>query len=326
MNKNNIEASLIIVNYNGFEITKNCLDSIFANSGEVKFEVIVVDSASSDGSPEKLRELFGKRKNFFLIKRPKNDFLAAAYNDGFKKSRGQIVVFMNNDLIVSKNWLTELLKAFKNKGAGIAGVSLLSYKQKNQIDNLGCGLNFLVYGKRIGAGEIFKPGLPDFLEAFFVPGSVLSIKRQLFEKIEGFDENYGGNYEDVDLSWRTRLLGYKVLVAKKSIVYHLGSWTVKKYLSHADSSYLCRKNRLATILKNAGPAYLILMLPVYFLLQLLIFLKELVLDRNLSLTLTTPKAIYWNLINLSSLAEKRRKIQKARKVSDWQILKLMSFF
>jgi len=321
---NNLKASLIIVNFNGFEITKNCLQSIFQNANGLDFEVIVVDNASSDRSAGKLTKLFGEKKNFFVLQRTKNDFLAAAYNDGFKSSRGKILLFMNNDLVVSKNWLSELLRAFEKKGIGMAGVSMLSYKRKNQIDNLGCKLNFLGYGQRIEAGKAFQ-AKSCLSEVFFVPGSVLAIRRELFEKAGGFDQSYGGNYEDVDLAWRIRLLGYKVLVAESAIVYHLGSWTVKKYLDKINSSFLCRRNRLTTILKNGGTAYLIIVLPIYLLAQTIIFLKEIFVDRNVQLATTTPRAIYYNLANLKSIMTQRKKIQALKKVADWQIIKKMSF-
>lgn len=322
--ENNIKVSLIVVNYNGFEITKNCVESIFLNSSNISFEVIVVDNASTDKSAEKLKKFFAKKNNFLVIRKAKNDFLAEAYNKGFKKSQGNIVIFMNNDLIVTKNWLTNLLKTFNNKDVGVAGVALLSWGQKNRIDNLGCDLNFLGYGKRIDAKKSFKSART-FREVFFVPGSVLAIKRKIFERLKGFDKNFGGNYEDVDLCWRARLLGYKAVIAERAIVYHLGSWTVKKYLKNTKASFLCRKNRLATILKNAGITYLVLILPLYLLTSLIVFLKEFLIDWNFKLAKQTPRAIAWVFKNKKQIFNKRKIIQQSRLVSDWAILKKMSF-
>jgi len=306
-----VEVSLIIVNYNGFEITKNCLESIFSNRGPVKFEVILVDNASTDGSAEKLEKIFVDQKDFRVIRKSKNDFLAPAYNRGFQKSRGGIVIFMNNDLVVTKDWLTELLKAFGDPRVGIAGVSLLSYDQPKQIDHQGCNLNFLGYATRINAGKVFKPK-QSIRQVFFVPGAVLAIRRDLFEKVGRFDESYEGYYEDVDLAWRARRLGYKAVTAQSAIVHHRRSWTITKYLSNSRAAFLCRRNRLATLLKNAGGVHLTLMLPIYFLLQLAVFLKELFLDRNLQRARTTPQAIGNNLINLKTTLRKRRKIRPKR--------------
>ncbi|MCG2686163.1 glycosyltransferase family 2 protein [Candidatus Parcubacteria bacterium] len=316
--KNPIEVSLIIVNYNGFEITRDCLESIFSNRGEIEFEVILVDNASTDGSVEKLEKIFAHQQNLRVIKKTENDFLAPAYNRGFQESRGSIIIFMNNDLVVTKNWLPELLKAFGEPQVGIAGVSLLSYDQKDKIDHQGCGLNFLGYATRINAGKVFQPE-HSMRKVFFVPGAVLAIRRELFETAGGFDGSYGGYYEDVDLAWQARLLGYKAVVARGAVVYHRRSWTITKYLSNSRAAFLCRRNRLTTILKNAGVMHLALVLPFYLALQLAVFLKELLLDRNPRRALTTPQAIRDNLINFKTIRQKRRETQQSRRVSNWSI-------
>lgn len=308
MAKTDFKTSLIIVNYNGFEITKNCLNSIFANTANLDFETIVVDNASEDRSLERLKEEFADKENFFVLGRTKNDFLTAAYNDGAKLSRGEILIFMNNDLVLDQGCLAKLIKAFDQEKTGVAGAAMFSFKEKEVIDNLGCQLNFLGYGKRIAPGKKMTDG-PAFSEVSFVPGSLLAVSRNLFDKIGGFDETYGGNYEDADFCWQARSLGYKTVVARKAKIYHLGSWTVKQYLNKTGASYLCRKNHLATLLKNAGTLHLILILPLYFSLQIFLFLKELILERNSALAMTTPRAVFWNLKNLETIFAKRRQIQ-----------------
>ena len=273
------DISLIIVNYKGFSITKNCVESICRHSGNIPYEVIVVDNASSDNSVTELKKMFGNKKGFFIIARRKNDFLTAAYNEGFRHSRGKIVVFMNNDIVVTKGWLINLVNAFSNPQVGIAGVSMLD--KNGKIDNLGCSLDFLCYGHRINTKS---------RKIDFIPASLLAIRRYLFSKAGLFDEFYQGNYEDVDLALRIKKLGYKIVITENSCVYHLGSWTVNKYLGNVKSSYLCRRNRLRTILKHK-----IYILPLYLLLQVLIFIKELAVDRNSKLSFTTPQAVWDNI-------------------------------
>lgn len=296
------KVSLIIVNYNGFRITKRCVESIFQTTGGGKMETIIVDNNSTDGSAIKLRETFGRKSNLQIIPRKSNDFLAAAYNEGFRHCHGEIVIFMNNDLTFTSGWLREIINSFSEKKVGIVGATILSAREKNKIDNRGGRLNFLGYGMSI----------IDEKNPFYIPGMLLAIRRSVFMRVGKFDESYGANYEDVDLAWRVRFLGYKVLVAKRAVVYHLNSWTVNKYLKKPVSSYLCRKNRLATILKNGGKIYLFLALPLYFLLQLVIFLKEFFVDRNVALAFTTPRAIYWNFANLKLILIKRERAQKLK--------------
>ncbi len=322
-------VSIVIVNHNGFAITKKCLTSIYRSEqtanikpqvSDISFEVIVVDNASIDNSIAKLKKSFSQKTNFHVVSRKTNDFLTNAYNEGFDHSRGNIVIFMNNDLTFAPDWLKEIVSPFSQKRVGIVGATILSAKEKNKIDNVGGRLNLMGYGSSMLRGKTYKVG-QNSKEPFYIPGMFLAVRRSLFIKAGKFDESYKANYEDVDLAWRIRLLGYKVLIAKKAIIYHLGSWTVDKYLKKPQSSYLCRRNRLTTILKNANIMYLFSVLPLYFLLQLIIFLKELILDKDINLAMTTPRAIYYNFANFESILAKRKKIQKLKKISKRKIVK-----
>jgi len=219
---------------------------------------------------------------------------------------------MNNDLIFTQNWLEEIVNALSQKKVGLVGAVILQTKEKDKIDNLGGCLNFLGYGKSILRGKRYQAGLKN-KEPFYIPGMFLAIKRSLFIQAGKFDESYGANYEDVDLAWRIRLLIYKEFVAKKAIIYHLGSWTVDKHLKKSSSSYLCRRNRLTTILKNDRIMHLFFVLPLYLFFQLIIFLKELILNKDIRLALTTPKAICYNFVNLKLILAKRRKAQGLRR-------------
>ncbi|MGI5828261.1 MAG: glycosyltransferase family 2 protein, partial [Patescibacteria group bacterium] len=244
------KTSLVVVSYNGYEVTKKCLDSIFRNSGDSSlYEVILVDNASTDESKSRLITRYANRSNFSCVSLNSNTFLTAAYNAGFMKSRADVLVFMNNDTTMTPQWLDKILSKFESKSVGIVGVSLLSGKSPDYIDSQGCSLNVLGYGFRINSGKKYSQKL-EMEEPFFIAGSVLAVRRNLFQKTGMFDEAYDGNYEDVDLAWRIRLLGYSIEVAYDAIVYHYGSWSVAKFFDAHHSSYLCRKNRLMTLLKN----------------------------------------------------------------------------
>lgn len=301
---NNKLVSLNIVNYNGFSITKKMVDSIYRNTYYSPFEIIVVDNASTDKSAEKLKKYLQNKDNAFLVARKVNDFLTGGYNAGFEASKGQILAFMNNDLVMTTNWLTPLTKALNKPKVGIAGSAMLSYQDKNKIDNLGCRRNWLDFGHRIDSGKKYQLQ-SEIKEVDFIPGSLNAIKKDLFEQLGRFDEDYLGNYEDVDLAWRAKKAGYKSVVVLNSVVYHRGSWTVDKEQKKPYSSYLCRKNRLMTTIKNASLRHLILALPIYLLSQLILFFKELIIDGDFKLAMVSFRAIVWNIKNLNKNLEKR---------------------
>ena len=141
-----VDVSLIVINYNGFKITKVMVDSLLKArvKNEVRnliYEVVVVDNASEDESYEKLKKEYVGKKLVKIVKKPSNNFLAEAFNFGYKHSKGKLLVFMCNDLVVHKDWLVELVKGFEDKKVGIVGVSLLDYHKKKRVDCLGCSLD-----------------------------------------------------------------------------------------------------------------------------------------------------------------------------------------
>ncbi len=300
------DVSLIVINYNGFKITKALVDSLLrAKKSQFKVEIVVVDNASEDESYEKLKREYARKKLVKVVRKPSNNFLAEAFNYGFKYSKGKYLVFMCNDLVVDKAWLVELMKGFEDESVGIVGVSLLDYRNKKRVDCLGCNLDMFLYGKRLETGKIFRKrsgvGVVDF-----VSGSVIGVRRELYLKAGKFDDKYGGNYEDVDLALRVKRLGKRVVVAYRSVVYHRGSWTVDREVGNVSSSYFCRRNRLATMIKNYPIDKLILVMPVYLGLQVGLFFKELVVDRRFKLAMTGVRGFWWNVVNFPYLLSWRR--------------------
>jgi len=305
-----VDVSLIVINYNGFKITKVMVDSLLrAKKGELRVEIVVVDNASEDESYDLLKKEYGnsakQNKIVKVVKKPSNNFLAEAFNFGFKHSQGKLLVFMCNDLVVDKKWLVELVKGFEDITVGIVGVSLLDFRSKKRVDCLGCSLDVFLYGQRLETGKIFRKR-QGFGEVDFVSGSVVGVRRDLFVKAGKFDDKYGGNYEDVDLAMRVKRLGKRVVVAYRSVVYHRGSWTVDREVGRVNSSYLCRRNRLATMIKNYPLWKLCLVLPLYLGLQVILFVKELVINRRVKLAMTGVRAFVWSVANFRYLVSLRR--------------------
>lgn len=293
------DVSLVIVNYKGYEVTKKCLDSIDKTVLNKNYEVIVVDSASGDDSVERLEKAFSKNRNIRYIVRKSNDFLTAAYNTGLLYTRGSIVVFMNNDLVFKKPWLEKLMSLFDDREVGLAGLTVVN-ANNNLVENTGGKLNCLGYGININQGNKYSQN-NSLLTVDYIPGTLIVGRTELIRFIGGFDEVYGGNYEDVDLSLRLKKLGYRAVTTQDAFVYHLGSWSVIRYLKDTRSAYLCRRNRLLTMLKNYPVGKFLVVLPGYLVFQLIIIVKEIFIDRQLKLALTTPQALLWVFKNYPKL-------------------------
>jgi GT2 family glycosyltransferase len=211
--------SIIVLTYNGKRFVKDCLGSLQnIYYPKKKYEIIVVDNASSDGTAEYIQKHFKKIK---IIKLDRNYGFAEGNNRGIKFCKGEFIIFLNQDTKVDKHWLIELVKpAIKDKKVGICGSLIRDFYRPQLVQD---AANYLdIFGNVIhkGWGEknvsILNP-----LEVFSVSGASLLIRRSILNKLKYcFDPSYFLYFEETDLCWRVNLLGYKVVFTPFSIVYH----------------------------------------------------------------------------------------------------------
>jgi len=211
-----MKTSIVILTFNGLELNKKCIDSILENT-EGDFELIIVDNASSDGTVDYLGSLTDKRVNVILNK--KNAGFAKGNNQAAKMVKGDLLVFLNNDTEVTKNWLVPLQKAVDSKKIGIAGPKLLYSDGK--IQHAG-----VVFTDKGFPRHIYRRFDSDFSSANkerefqAVTGACLATKKEIFVRVGGFDEGYINGLEDVDLCFKVKKIGFKVMYCPESVVVH----------------------------------------------------------------------------------------------------------
>ena len=301
--------SIIIVNWNGKkklgDLFNRCLESIMSTKYG-KFEVIFVDNASTDGSYE-----YAKSKYTFVFHRnPKNLGFVGGNNKGAKFCEGEIIVFLNNDTVVDARWLEEPAKLFENPEIGIVQANLRLLADPSVADSTGHCISVL--GLPV-ENSFFMEEPKEPTPIFAGKGAALFVRRELFERLNGFDEDYFFYFEETDLCWRARLLGYEVYFSPRSVVLHKGSGTFKngKLLFHR------QKNTIASMIKCYEFRNLILYLPLRLLFEFasIFFLAF----RKPPLALGDVKALLWLLKNTRNLIRKRKEIQKQRVVSDKEL-------
>ena len=286
------KVSIIIINYGKEYFIKKCLDSI-SKSNYPNKQIIVIDN---------------NRKNLGY---------AGACNRGAKKANGEYLFFLNNDITLNKKTISLLVKKLQSDPKiTIAGGTIKDYDNKK------------ILHKNLGI-DIF--GFPlTSRKSFYVEGSAIMIKKKVFKKLY-FDSDYFMFHEDIDLAWRARLLEYKIGFTNNAYIYHWGGLSAggrpsekHKYKTTYLRRFFSERNNLTTLLKNYSSLALFFILPFYLLINIAEAIFFLCLGDFKAINCYLESYL-WNIKHLKNTLKKRRKIQKQRKVSDFQIIKNMYF-
>jgi len=242
------KVTISIINLDGEGYLPECLKSIGSlNYPTEKIEIIIVDNGSKDNSVSLIENSFPGVK---IIRNQSNLGFAKANNQAAEASEGEYIAFLNNDTKVDPDWLIELIRPVYGSSEIIcSGSKVLSFDGKS-IDFAGGMINFEGKGFQIDYGVSVEKDIHN-IERYlpFVNGGAMLVKKEVFIKSGGFDEDFFAYYEDVDLGWRLWVLGYKVVFAPKSVVYHMHHGTSKNF-GEDKLRFLKERNALISIFKN----------------------------------------------------------------------------
>jgi len=320
------KVSVIIVNYNGKKFLEKCLESLCKVNYE-NFEIIVVDNNSTDGSIELVTKNY---PSIILLKLNSNKGFAEPNNIGAKIANGKYLLFLNNDTIVTPSFISEMVQVIENDKK-IAICQSLLLKPDESVDSSGDFIDHLgvVYNSTKKTDEI--------REISSARGASMLIRKDVFDILEGFDEKFYVSFEDVDLGWRTWMIGYKVILTPKSVVYHVGSQTIKS--KKPEIAFHGFKNQLAMKITNFEPPIAIRNTLLFFIRYGFRELKiwcDYKIKGTTALTATDyenkiaekpsfkiiTKSILWVLSNPKYLLKKQRQIRFSRKVSTKALMKM----
>ena len=312
-------ASIIIVSFNGKNLMEDCLSSIYKQTYR-NFEIIVVDNASIDGSADFIKSKYPKVR---LIRNKVNLGFVGANNIGFKKAKGDYIVLLNQDTVVHKDWLKELINGVSKKNVGACQSKIVFFNKRNVINTSGTITNYLGFG---WCGDYNKPdkGLEE-AEITFPSGSSVIFRKEVLNKTGLFDENFFMYYEDSDLGWRIRLMGYKITRAPLSVMYHKYKFESNKkrfnqIIKGHKKIFYHERNRILTLIKNYETKTLLLILPMFLFVELGLLFYSLLSNWFLE----KLEGYYWILRNTNKIIKERKQIQRIRKVKDKYIVKYFS--
>jgi GT2 family glycosyltransferase len=249
--------SVVIVNWNRRSLLRACLTSLARQTG-AEFETIVVDNGSGDGSAEMAEAEFGAR----AIRNPANLGFCAANNQGIAAARGEFVALLNNDAEADPGWLAALHRACtRSPEVGMAASKVLVWEDPRRIDKVG----HLMYpdgqNKGRGSGALDTGQFDREEEVLWPDGCAAMYRKEMLDRIGGFDEDFFAYGDDAELGLRARIAGWKCVYTPEAVVRHHRGSTLG--MESAWRLELIERNRLLLALK-LFPWSLLWLNPFYF--------------------------------------------------------------
>lgn len=332
MKSKNPLVSVLVLNYNGREHLGECFNSLKEQTYPC-YEVIMVDNGSKDDSIEFVRDNFRWVK---ILALDRNYGFSEGNNKGVEHAEGELVVFLNNDTRVDRNWLRELVDVMESDAEiGICGSKMLMYSHPEFINSTGAEMSLLsgyfwdrgIYEKDRGQYDLGG-------DVLSVCAGAMLVRKRVFLDLGGFQKEFFAYYEDVDLCIKCWIYGFKVVYAPSAVVYHkLGasfkhvSGGIPEDMDRSRSEFvisLSERNRWYIYLTKFSLSTLVIYLPIFlfyyffassWLLFLQLFLKR-YYGYNYSRTLVHLKALWYNIRNFPRILRDRKVIQTNRVRSD----------
>ena len=262
-----MKIGIVVINWNGLNLLRKYLKSIIDNSDNST--VYVIDNNSSDESVSYIRENF---KEVEIISLDKNYGFAEGYNKGLKKVKEEYVCIINNDILVTKNWLNPIREKLEKDPLSIIQPNILDINNDDFFEYAGASGGFIdKYGYPFCRGRIFDTLEKDdgkYLDSkiFWASGACFFVSKNVFYEIGGFDKRFFAHMEEIDLCWRGFNLGFNCYSVTSSKVFHVGAATIKK---NSKKTYLNYRNSLIMMTKNLPLKDLLLTLLLRIILDIL---------------------------------------------------------
>jgi GT2 family glycosyltransferase len=248
-----MKVSVIILNWNGCELMKKFLPSVIANTPADVAEIVVADNGSTDDSVAMLKELFPSVK---LLLFDRNYGFAEGYNRAINEINAPYVVLLNSDIEVTPHWIDAPL-ALLDEDPAVAAVQpkIRAFLNKTHFEYAGAAGGFMdIYGYPYCRGRIMsvveedKGQYDTVADVLWATGACLFVRTDVYRNEGGLDKNFFAHQEEIDMCWRLRSRGYRIVCTPQSVVYHVGGATLKTENPH--KTFLNFRNNLLTLYKN----------------------------------------------------------------------------
>ena len=250
------KIAIVILNWNGKRFLEQFLPSLVSQTPSWA-EIVVADNASSDDTVEFMQSQYPQLR---LILNGGNFGFAKGYNQALQHVEAEYYCLLNSDIEVSPHWIEPVVDYLDaHPDVAICQPKLLSFFKKTHFEYAGAAGGFVdKYGYPFCRGRLFdciekdEGKYDDFKEIFWARGACMFIRSKVYHELGGMDDDFFAHMEEIDLCWRAKNAGYKVMYIPHSTVYHVGGGTLPK--NSPRKTYLNFRNNLILLYKNL-PTY-----------------------------------------------------------------------
>ena len=251
---NTPKVAVVILNWNGIKYLRDFLPSVLASTYP-NLDIVVGDNGSSDDSLGFLRSRYPSIR---IIENKENYGFTGGYNRVLAQVEADYYILLNSDVEVEPNWIQPVIELMESDvQIAAAAPKIKSFHQKDHFEHAGAAGGFIdKFGYPFCRGRIFyeieedKGQYEQAGEVFWATGAAMFIKKRCWDLAGGFDETFFAHMEEIDICWRLKNMGYKVMYCPQSVVYHVGGGTLNS--ENPFKTYLNFRNNLL-LLKNNLP-------------------------------------------------------------------------
>ncbi|MES2807622.1 MAG: glycosyltransferase family 2 protein [Bacteroidota bacterium] len=246
------KVAIVILNWNGVNHLRQFLPSVLSSVWP-NLEIVVGDNASTDGSVAFIRDNY---PSITIIQNDANYGFTGGYNRILQHVEADYYILLNSDVEVHPGWIAPVIELMESDPLiAVAAPKIKSYLEKECFEHAGAAGGFIdsfgypfCRGRIVNVTEADKGQYEQSGEVFWASGASMFIKKECWDEAEGFDEQFFAHMEEIDLCWRLKNKGYKVMYCAESEIFHVGGGTLtaenpfKTYLNFRNNLLLIKKN------------------------------------------------------------------------------------
>ncbi|MCP4536826.1 MAG: glycosyltransferase family 2 protein [Chloroflexi bacterium] len=304
-----LQTSVIIVAYNSGDLLRDCVASIRSTRSTV--EIVVVDNASTDGAVERVKAEFPSIR---AVRSERNTGFGAGNNLGTRCAKGTFLVFLNPDAIVTDGWLEAMVRPLaEDSSIGLVTPKVLLQNNSDRINVTGLNVHLSGISMCRGLGDS-RVAFDEATLVAAISGVAFAVRREVFEAVGGFDKDFFLYMEDVDLSLRVWLEGYRCLYVPQAVIRH----DYDEVEVGTRKTFYVEQGRYLMLLKSFSWRTLLGLLPTLLLVEVITW--GWLLSHNPRAIVQKIHAYRWVLAHRMQIAQKRRHVQARRACPDMVFL------